>query len=332
MMRDRLLELCRRNGVSGFEEPVREMIRAWAAPYADEIREDPAGNLMVYKKGTRGGRTVMVAAHMDEVGFLIKGINEDGTLRFVNVGRIINQILPAMRVVVGERAIPGVISMIPPHMGKRGQVYGPGELAIDIGAKDRAAAEKLTYPGDFAAFAGEPQWYGEDVLKAKALDDRLGCAVMLELMQEELPCDTWFVFTVQEEIGSGAVTAARRIHPDIGLVLECTSAGDLPYVEGALRTCAYGGGAVIPLADGGAVYDPALVRLARSAADAAGIPWQEKTSIAGITDAKPMAEAGGAAVLAISAPGRYIHSPISSVKWTDAEAVLGAAKAFLMAL
>ena len=330
-MRELLLELCRLNGVSGFEETVREKIRSYAAPYADEIREDPAGNLMVYKKGTRGGRTVMVAAHMDEVGFLVKGINADGTLRFATIGRIINQILPAMRVTVGENAIPGVISMTPPHMG-RDKVRGPGELVIDIGAGDKAAAEALTYPGDFAAFAGEPMWYGEEILKSKALDDRLGCSVMLKLLREDLPCDTWFVFTVQEEIGSGAITAARRIHPDIGLVLECTSAGDLSYVEGALRTCAYGGGAVIPSADGGAVYDPELVRLARSAADAAGVPWQEKTSIAGITDAKPMAEAGGAAVLAISAPGRYIHSPVSSVKWTDAEAVLGAAKAFLKAL
>lgn len=331
-MRELLLELCRLNGVSGFEDAVRDAIRAYAQSYADRMEEDPAGNLMVYKKGTKGGRTVMVAAHMDEVGFIVKGINADGTLRFAPVGGIVHKILPAMRVTVGERALPGVVSMTPPHMG-RDKILKPDDLVVDIGAQDRESAEKLTYPGDFIAFAGEPVFFGDGILKSKALDDRLGCAVMLELLREELPCDVWYAFTVQEEIGSGAMTAAHRLKPDAGLVIECTTAADLPFVKGALRTCSFGGGAAIPTADGGTLYNPALVRTARGAATQAGIPWQDKLTIAGGTDAKHISQSGcGVPMAAISAPGRYLHSPVSCVKWSDAEAVRDAVRAFLRQL
>lgn len=328
-MRELLLELCRLNGVSGFEDAVRDTIRAYAQPYADQMEEDPAGNLMVYKKGTEGGRTVMVAAHMDEVGFIVKSINADGTLRFAPVGGIVHKILPAMRVTVGEQALPGVVSMTPPHMG-RDKILKPGDLVVDIGAQNRENAEKLTYPGDFIAFAGEPVFFGDGILKSKALDDRLGCAVMLELLREELPCDVWYVFTVQEEIGSGAMTAAHHLKPDAGLVIECTTAADLPFVKGALRTCSFGGGAAIPTADNGTLYNPALVRTAREAASRAGIPWQDKLTIAGGTDAKHISQSGyGVPMVAISAPGRYLHSPVSCVKWSDAEAVREAVRAFL---
>ena len=331
-MRELLLELCRLNGVSGFEDAVRDFIRVHAQPYAGRIEEDPAGNLMVYKKGTKGGRTVMVAAHMDEVGFIVKSINADGTLRFAPVGGIVHKILPAMRVVVGERALPGVVSMTPPHMG-RDKIVKPTDLVVDIGAQDRESAEKLTYPGDFIAFAGEPVFFGDGVLKSKALDDRLGCAVMLELLREDLPCDVWYAFTVQEEIGSGAMTAAHRLKPDAGLVIECTTAADLPFVKGALRTCSFGGGAAIPTADSGTLYHPALVRTAREAATQAGVPWQDKLTIAGGTDAKHISQSGyGVPMVAISAPGRYLHSPVSCVKWSDAEAVRDTVRAFLRQL
>lgn len=328
-MREMLLELCRLNGVSGFEDPVRDYIRAHALPYADRIEEDPAGNLMVHRKGTKGGKTVMVSAHMDEVGFIVKSINADGTLRFAPVGGIVHKILPAMRVTVGERALPGAVSMTPPHMG-RDKILKPADLVVDIGAGNRETAEKLTYPGDFIAFAGEPMFFGDGVLKAKALDDRLGCAIMLELLREDLPYDVWYAFTVQEEIGSGAMTAAHRLKPDAGLVIECTTAADLPFVKGALRTCAFGGGAAIPTADSGTLYHPALVKAARESAERAGIPWQDKLTIAGGTDAKHISQSGyGVPMVAISAPGRYLHSPVSCVKWSDAEAVRSAVRAFL---
>ncbi len=331
-MRELLLELCRLHGVSGFEDAVRDVIRTYAKPYADRMEEDPAGNLMVYRKGTEGAKTVMVSAHMDEVGFLVKGIQADGTLRFAPVGGIVHKILPAMRVTVGVRALPGVISMTPPHKG-RDKLLKPEDLVIDIGAGTQAAAEKLTYPGDFAAFAGDPVFFGDGILKAKALDDRLGCAILLMLLRETFACNVWYVFTVQEEIGSGAMTAAHRLKPDLGLVIECTTAADLPFVKGALRTCSFGAGAVIPTADAGTLYHPALVAVAREAAEKAGIPWQDKWTIAGGTDAKAISQSGyGVPMVAISAPGRYLHAPVSCVKWSDAEAVCGAARAFLHTL
>ncbi len=328
-MRERLLELCRLNGDSGLEDAVRAYIRTQVLPYADPIEEDPAGNLMAFKRGTSSGKTVMVSAHMDEVGFIVKSIHPDGTLRFAPVGGIVDKILPAMRVTVGEHALPGVISMPPPHMG-RDKILKPSDLVVDIGAENREQAEKLTYPGDFIAYAGEPVFFGDGILKAKALDDRLGCAVMLELLREDFPCDIWYAFTVQEEIGSGAMTAAYRLKPDAGLVIECTTAADLPFVKGALRTCSFGGGAAIPTADSGTLYHPALVHTAREAATKAGISWQDKLTIAGGTDAKHISQSGyGVPMVAISAPGRYLHSPVSCVKWSDAEAVCGAVRAFL---
>ena len=328
-MRELFLNLCRLNGVSGFEDAVRDAIRAEALPYADRMEEDPAGNLMVFKKGTENRGTVMVSAHMDEAGFLIKSIHTDGTLRFVPVGSLPDRVLTAARVAVGEKALPGVISMTPPHMG-RDKISKPGDLVIDIGAESREAAEKRTYPGDFVAYAGKPAAFGEGFLKAKALDGRLGCAILLTLLREEMPCDVWYVFTVQGVIGSGAMTAAHRLKPDAGLVIACTEAADQPFVPQAQRICTCGGGAVIPDADSGTLYHPALVCAARMAAERAGVRCQEPQMLPGTTDARLFAQSGsGIPTAAILAPARYLHTPVSCVKWSDAEAVERAARVLL---
>lgn len=323
-MLELLRELCALRGVSGGEEPVSEYLRAQAELFADDLRTDALGNLLVYKKGASAGKgTLMLAAHMDEVGLIVTDITQAGLLRFACVGGIDRRVLPGKRVEVGQGALPGVIGLPPAAPGER-RAPEVEQLCIDIGAGGRNEAEALVQPGDLVSFAGPLEQMPGGLIRAKALDDRLGCAVLLALLRRDLPRDAWFAFTVQEELGTrGAGPAVARIQPDAAIVVEGTTAADLPDVPPGQEICTVGGGVVIPFQDGGTLYDPALTALARRTAEEAGIPWQTKRRIAGGTDAGRIHISGtGVPCLGLACALRNIHSPASVGSLRDVEQLL----------
>jgi endoglucanase len=324
-MRSELFELCRLSGVSGDEDRVREYIREKAAPYADSMRTDALGNLIVFKKGAKStGNKLLIAAHMDEVGLIVTRITDDGFLKFDFVGGVDRRVAIGKSVVVGENNIPGIIGLKAIHLVKRDEMRKTPKtdaLYIDIGAKNKEEALKLVQPGTYGCFVGDPEEFGDGLLKAKAIDDRVGCAIMLSLLKKDLPMDVTFAFTVQEEVGTrGAFGAAFSVTPEIGLVLETTTAANLPDVEPHRQVCAPGKGPVISYMDGATIYDRPLFEKLRDLAEANDIPWQTKEYIAGGNDARTIQRTkSGVRVAAMSAAVRYLHAPTSVGSMADFE-------------
>jgi len=327
-MLETLKTICALDGVTGNESPVREYIRERVAPFADELETDAMGNLIVFKKGAKAPKKrIMLAAHMDEVGVIITDITDDGYLRFACAGGIDRRVLPGKEIYVGAQRVYGVIGGKPIHLLKgdeKKRVPKVDEMYIDIGAKDREAAEKLVSPGDTGAFEPEVVEFGDGFLKAKAIDDRVGCAAMIKLIESDLPFDCWFVFTVQEEVGTrGIFGAAFRIEPELALVLEGTTAADLPSVSGPKKICSPGKGVVIPFMDRGTIYDKGLYALATKTAEKNGIKWQTKTYIAGGTDASAIQRSrAGVRAIGLAAAIRNIHTPASVASVSDIEDLL----------
>lgn len=331
-------ELCLLNGVSSGEDAVRAYLMKHAEPYADKMRTDSMGNLIVLKKGARAcGNTLMLTAHMDEVGFIINDITEEGYLKFAPVGGIDPRVVIGKPVRVGEKGIPGAIGLKAYHLvsaEEEKSVPKFEDLYIDIGARDRADAESVTALGDLAAFDSDAVTFGDGMFKAKAIDDRVGCAVMLKLIQEDLPMDCTFVFSVQEEVGTrGAFGAAFSVCPDIALVLEGTTAADLPGTPAHQRVAVPGKGPVLSFMDGGTVYDRALFELLRDLAEQNQIPWQTKNYTSGGNDASAIQRSKeGVRVAAMSAAVRYLHAPSSVASIRDFDHMHLLAKKFIEAV
>lgn len=334
-MRELLKELCELNGVSGDEGAVRDFIRAQAQPYADSIRTDALGNLIVFKKGKKAtGNRLLLAAHMDEVGLIVTRATEDGFLRFDFVGGVDRRVALGKPVVLGPQKIPGVIGMKAIHMLSKEdmkKVPKTESLYIDIGASSREEAEEMAEPGTYGAFVCEGEPLGNGFFKAKAIDDRVGCAIMLKLLQEELPLDVTFAFTAQEEVGTrGAFAAAFSVTPEVALVLETTTAADSPAVEEHRKVCAPGKGPVISYMDGSTIYDRGLFEDLRRLAEDNHIPWQTKEYLAGGNDARTIQRTkAGVRVAAMSAAVRYLHAPASVGSTADFENMLKLTRLFL---
>ena len=330
--------LCALSGVASFEDPVRDYLIEQAKPYADDMRVDALGNLIIFKKGAKStGNKLMLCAHMDEVGLIIKRITDDGYLKFSAIGGIDRRVLIGKRVFVGWNRIPGIIGLKAVHLTtaeERGKVPRLDDYYLDIGAKDKEEAEALVSLGDFAVFDNECMEFGNGMFKAKAIDDRVGCAIMLKMLQRDLPMDCVFAFTVQEEVGTrGAFGAAFSVTPEITLVLETTTAADLPGIKGQKRVCAPGQGPVISLMDGGTIYDKELFHLMCDTADSIGIPWQVKHYIAGGNDSRVIQRTkSGVRVAGLSAAVRYLHAPTSVGATKDFEQMLTLTAAFVDAL
>ncbi|MEG2096653.1 MAG: M42 family metallopeptidase [Pseudoflavonifractor sp.] len=318
-----LTDLCSLNGVSSFEEPVRAYLRKRAEPYADAIRVDAMGNLIVFKKGAKTtGNRLMLTAHMDEVGFLIRRITEDGYLKFDTIGGIDRRVIIGKPVLVGPNNLPGVVGLKAYHLVSKEEeqrVPKIEDMYIDIGAGSLEEAKSKVQIGDYIAFQSDCKEFGDHMLKAKAIDDRVGCAVLLSLLETDLPMDCTFVFSVQEEVGTrGAFGAAFSVKPEIALIIEGTTAADSPAMEPHKKVCAPGKGPVIPFMDGGSVYDRKLFELLRDLAVRNDIPWQTKHYISGGTDAGAISRSReGVRVAAISAAVRYLHAPSSVASTLD---------------
>jgi len=322
-----LKTLCLLNGVSGSEDEVREFILSSVKKFTDDVIVDPMGNVIATKKGKKTPKQkVALCAHTDEVGVIVTSITDDGYLRFAKAGSLDGRVILGKAVSVGKKKVPGVIGCKAIHLTKEKDREKPmetEEMYIDIGAKKRKHAEKLVSLGDTGAFIEDCREFGDGYLKAKAIDDRFGCLVLLELLETELPIDCTFVFTVQEEVGlRGAYTAAYKTEPDIALIVEGTTAADLPSVSEGKKVCKLGSGAVLPFMDSGTIYNKEIHSMLTNIAEANDIPWQTKTYIAGATDGSAFQRTrSGIKTAGIAAPIRNLHSPTNVGKISDMEEV-----------
>lgn len=332
-MLDTLKTLCGLPGVSGMETAVREYIAERARRFADEMSVDAMGNLLVFKKGrSTPDKRIMLCAHMDEVGVMVTHIDESGYLKFSFLGGIARSAVIGKRVLVGD--VSGVIGIKAIHLTtaeEKKTVPKLADMYIDIGAFSREEAEERVSVGDVGWFDSEPQEFGSGFLKARAIDDRVGCAVMLLLLERELPVDCHFAFTVQEELGCrGAFGAVFKIKPDIALVLEGTTSADLPDVTGSRKICSPGAGVVLPFMDSGTIYDRELRKRLINLADENGILWQTKQYIAGGTDGSAIQRSGaGIRTMVMAVPLRNIHTASNIMCIRDMKNMYDLSKLFL---
>ena len=326
------LSLC--FGPTSFEDDVEKAIREELSDTRAELFTDRMGNLTAHLVGPAGAPRVMLAAHMDEVGFMITEIDDQGFLRFDRVGGFNTRVVCGRFVTIrhGDTYVPGVIAAKGIHLqdkDERTKVPDFESMYIDIGADTREQAEELVSPGDLGTFSTPFATFGKngEYMSGKALDDRLGCALLIELLRElekDPPAlDLWLCFTVREEIGkSGALVTANRIKPDAAIVLETTAIADLPDVDAAKRVARVGDGGVLSLLDRGTIYDRGMVDFALETAKKGNIPVQVKRYVSGGNDAARIQRSTlGVRCLALSAPTRYLHAPVSVAAVRDYEAM-----------
>lgn len=315
-----LKNLCLQNSASGDESSVRNYILNEIKDFCD-YHIDSLGSIIAFKKGLKVPKNkVMLCAHMDEVGFIITDITDDGYLKFSAVGGIDSKVIVSRSVTVN--GMNGVIGLKPVHLlhdDEKSKSPSIKELYIDIGAADKRDALKYVQPGDYAYFSSDYYEFGDGYIKSKALDDRIGCMLLIELIKSDLEYDTYFCFNVQEEVGlRGAACTSYAVQPDVSIVLEATTAADLCGVTGGDRVCVLGEGSVVSFMDGRTIYDKDLYNLAFNTAKTNNIKVQTKTAVAGGNDAGVIQTSGkGSRVMAISLPCRYIHSGASVVKQSD---------------
>jgi putative aminopeptidase FrvX len=335
----KLLErLCNACGVSGDEGEVRAIVLEEIKGHADEVRVDALGNVLAIKNGSRDQRLrIMLSAHMDEVGFMLVADEGEGLFRFETVGGIDLRQLPGKAVLVGQEHVPGVIGARPIHLTtseERRQKIPLDALRIDVGP-----GTTKVKPGERATFATRFQHSSPSIsltsavgtgasrtspaMMAKALDDRLGVATLIELLRHPpVGIDLLAAFTVQEEIGlRGAKVAAYSLKPDLGIAVDATPAYDLPDWEGEENTSyntKLGFGPAIYSADGATLSDPRLVRWLVRTAEAAKIPYQLRQPGGGGTDAGAIQKAReGVPSISVSVPHRYSHTAISVARLED---------------
>ncbi len=332
-----LKDLCNLPGISGREDKVRDYIISKIDGYC-EYETDPLGNLIAFKKGAKTPKNkIMLDAHTDEVGMIVTGIDSDGFIKFANVGGVETAVIIGRNVRIGEKNIPGVLGIKPIHLIEKDEeqtLPKKDDLYIDIGAKSKEEALSLVSLGEEIHFESEFIEFGDGFIKSKAIDDRAGCAVMIDLIRSELEYDCWFSFSVQEEIGTrGAAVSAFTVNPDYAIVLETTTAADISGVKGEERVCVCGNGGAISFMDRATVYDIDLYRKALDVARSNNIKAQTKTRVAGGNDAGAIHKSrGGVKVLTISVPTRYLHSPCCVCKYEDIESVRDLAKAMITEL
>lgn len=318
---ERLTSCC---SVSGDENQVREFIKSQLPPEC-ETKTDNMGNLIVFRKGRKTPKNkVMLCAHTDEVGFIVTSITDDGYLKFTSVGGIVPSAVFGRRVIFSNGTV-GVIAAKAVHLvkGDEKDKQPPlDDLTIDIGAASKEEAEKLVSLGDNCYFENDFFLFGNNRLHAKALDDRIGCMIMIEMLKNEPEYDLNCVFTVQEEVGTrGAGCAAYSVDPDFAIVLESTTACDISGSEDEKQVCCLGEGAVVSFMDRSTIYDKELYRMAFDTAKEIGVKCQTKTKVAGGNDSGAIHKAmGGIRTAAISVPTRYLHTASCVVDLEDIKA------------
>jgi endoglucanase len=318
-----LRELTETSGVPGYEDRVREVVRRELEPVADRVTTDAMGNVVGTLEGAASpDYEVAVAAHMDEIGFMVKHV-EDGFLHLDPLGGWSPEVLPAQRVTVHAAGgdLPGVVGSPPPHTTEDDESFEVEDARVDLGLSAAAVDERVAV-GDLVTLDGRTERVGDHVT-GKALDDRICLYALLRAARRVDPDVTVrFVATVQEEVGlRGAEAVGADLDPDLGLALDVTVASDVPGVEAADRVTELGEGTAIKLKDGSVITSPAVHRRLRSIAEAEGIPHQLEVLPSGGTDtAGFQTSAGARPVGALSVPTRYLHTPVESAHVEDVAA------------
>ena len=308
-----LKELCLTDSTSGHEKNVRDLIISKIEGHC-EYKVDALGNIIAFKKGRKTPKNkIMLDAHTDEVGVIVTGADSDGFLKFSNVGGIDTKVLLA-RVICFENGVKGVVGVKPIHLldkDEAGKIPSKDELYIDIGAGSKEEALSLVSPGTTGVFSVEYAEFGDHKIMSKALDDRAGCYVLIDIIRSEIEYDAWFSFSVQEEIGArGAGVSAYTINPDYAVVIETTTAADIIDVPEHRRVCELGKGAAISFMDRSTVYLPEVYSRAVETAEKNAIPYQIKTLVAGGNNAGSVHKTrAGIKTVTINIPCRYLHSP-----------------------
>lgn len=306
-------------GVSGCEAEIRNCIIDEIKNEVFKTETDIIGNLLVYKDLNLHKKTIALCAHMDEVGLIINAITDSGLLKFDVVGGIDCSILAGKTVVVGQKRILGIITLLPNSSENSRNSQILRNLYIDIGAVSRVEAEKLVSLGDYVAFKNEFRQLGRNLIKSKALDDRVGCALAIMLLRENFNCNIMGCFTVQEEIGlRGAKVLPQYFTPDLTIILDCTPSFDLPGIDIENNNIHCGSGPVLNICDRIAYYDKNFINLIIDISKRHQIPFQMKTEISGATDAAAIQILkNGMKTITISIPCRYMHSPSTIINMDD---------------
>ncbi|MBQ7037403.1 MAG: M20/M25/M40 family metallo-hydrolase [Clostridia bacterium] len=318
-----LKDLCERSGVSGDEKEIRDFIKSQISGCA--CLEDTMGNLLVSKGGK--GKRILLAAHMDEVGLMISGIEDNGFLRFKTVGGINSDVLLGKKVYIGKDKVSGIIGVCAVHLqskAQREETIKEENMYIDIGALDREEAEKVVMLGDTAVFPPHYEEFGDGLIDAKAIDDRAGCAVILRLLKNTYPgIELVCAFTAQEEVGTrGAQAAAEYFRPDYAVVVESTFCSDIFPTEPHLHVTTLGKGPAVTFMDRVATPDRALISSITLAAKENDIPWQQKRTAGGGTDAGVIMRAvEGIPTAILALPCRNLHSPSLVIAKDDYESL-----------
>jgi len=326
-MKELIKKLTETYGPSGREEQIREVIKGKIEGLADEVRVDAMGNLIALRRGSGDGLKVMLAAHMDEIGIIVTHVDEKGFLRFAPVGGVRPLALLGGRAVFADGTV-GTFGLEKREPSEENKIPGLDKLYLDVGATNKESAPVGV--GDIACFQ-RPFAAQGDRLMAKGFDDRIGCAVLIQVMRdvETSPHDVYFVFSVQEEVGlRGAITSAYGIHPDLGISVDVTGTGDTP--EARTMAVSLGEGPAVKVKDGGMLAHPAVKDLLIETAEELGIPYQLEVLAGGTTDAMAIqVSREGVPAGCLSIPCRYVHTPSEMVDHND---VLNAVKLFVALL
>lgn len=317
-----LKSLTEANGISGNENEVRNLIINEIKDHVESIKVDRIGNIIVHKKGKNNNKSLMVTAHMDEVGLIVKDIDDNGLIKFITVGGIDKRILVSKKVTIGDERVSGVIGAKPIHLQNRKEwekALKIDDLYIDIGANSNEDAKKYVAIGDYIAFNTKYREFGDNLIKAKALDNRVGCALLIKLIKEIEDVDFYGVFTVMEEIGlRGAGPAAFEVEPDIAIILEGTLCYEMPELENHLIPTKLNEGPAISLIDRTTIYNKEFRNKVVKIAEKNNIDYQyRKTSMGGNDSGKIHTSKLGAVTLTLSVPCRYIHGPVSIMSKDD---------------
>lgn len=340
-MKELLRELSLAFGPSGCEDEVRDIIEKYVKenmPKNAELFHHKSGGLFLHIPKENKPK-LMICAHMDEVGFMVTGIEENGLLRFGCVGGIDSIVLTAKRV-ASERGVKGSIIAKPVHLlsaEERDKRPLVDNMLIDIGADTRKEALNLTFVGEYFTFDSDYIEYGEGFVKCKALDDRLGCAIMCkaikEIKENNVNCDydLYFAFTCREEVGfSGAFGATELIKPDYAIVIESKAVSDICGVSEMKKVCDLGSGAIVSFADLGTIYDKDFINYIMELCDKEEIKYQVHRMVSGGNDSRNIqGGASGCRVGLLSAASRYIHSPSDVVHYDDLDAIYKALMAVI---